>query len=100
MPVFLLEKSHGQKSLVGYSPKGYKESDTTDRLYHALFWVPQVVLGLKNPPAKAGDKRETSLITGSGRSPRGRNGTPLHYSCLENSMGRGATENKGEMGKK
>ena len=85
---------------MGYSPKGCKESDTTDRLDHALFWAPQVVLGLRNRPAKAGDKRETSLITGSGRSPRGRNSTLLHYSCLENSMGRGATENKGEMEKK
>ena len=28
--IFLLEKSHGQQSLVGYSPKGYKESDTTE----------------------------------------------------------------------
>ena len=26
------EKSHGQKSLVGYSPKGHKESDMTERL--------------------------------------------------------------------
>ena len=25
-----LEKSHGQKSLVGYSPKGCKESDMTE----------------------------------------------------------------------
>ena len=25
-------KSHGQKSLVGYSPWGHKESDTTERL--------------------------------------------------------------------
>ena len=31
-PVFLPEKSHGQRSLVGYSPKGCKESDTTQRL--------------------------------------------------------------------
>ena len=31
-PVFLLEKSHGQKSLVGCSPWGLKESDTTERL--------------------------------------------------------------------
>ena len=28
-PVFLLGKSHGQRSLVGYSPWGLKESDTT-----------------------------------------------------------------------
>ena len=27
---FLLEKSHRQQSLVGYSTKGYKESDTTE----------------------------------------------------------------------
>jgi len=28
--VFLLEKSHGQRSLVGYSPWAYKELDATD----------------------------------------------------------------------
>ena len=26
----LPEKSHGQKSLTGYSPKGHKESDTAE----------------------------------------------------------------------
>ena len=31
-PVFLPEKSHGQKSLVGYSPKSHEELDTTERL--------------------------------------------------------------------
>jgi len=31
-PVFLPEKSRGQRSLVGYSPKGHKESDMTERL--------------------------------------------------------------------
>ena len=29
-PVFLPGESHGQRSLVGYNPWGYKESDTTD----------------------------------------------------------------------
>ena len=29
VPVFLLGKSHGQKSLTSYSPWGHKESDTT-----------------------------------------------------------------------
>ena len=29
-PVFLPGKFHGQRSLVGYSPWGYKESDTTE----------------------------------------------------------------------
>ena len=28
-PVFLPGESHGQRSLVGYSPQGHKESDTT-----------------------------------------------------------------------
>ena len=31
-PVFLPGESQGQKSLVGYSPWGCKESDTTSRL--------------------------------------------------------------------
>ena len=29
-PAFLPEKSHGQRSLVGYSPWGCKEADMTD----------------------------------------------------------------------
>ena len=29
-PVFLPGKSHGQKSLAGYSPWGYTELDTTE----------------------------------------------------------------------
>ena len=32
--VFLSEKSHGQRSLAGYSPWGPKESDTTEPLTH------------------------------------------------------------------
>ena len=31
-PVLLPGKSHGQRSLVGYSPWGHKESDMTERL--------------------------------------------------------------------
>ena len=30
IPVFLPEKYHGPKKLVGYSPKGCKELDTTE----------------------------------------------------------------------
>ena len=32
-PVFLPGESHGQRSLVGYSPWGPKESDTTEVTY-------------------------------------------------------------------
>ena len=35
-PILLLGKSHGQRSLVGYSPWGCKESDTTERLHFTL----------------------------------------------------------------
>ena len=49
-------KSHGQRSLVGCSPWGHKESDTTEQL-HFHFSV---------------------SCTGEG------NGNPLQYSCLKN----------------
>ena len=32
VPVFLPEKSHGQRSLADYSPKGHEESDVTEQL--------------------------------------------------------------------
>jgi len=47
-----------------------------------------VALVVKNLLANAGDIRDVGLIPGSGRSPGGGNGTPLQYSCLENSMSR------------
>ena len=50
----------------------------------------QVMLVVKNPPANAGDTRNMGQIPGSRRFPGGGNGNPLQYSCLENSMGRGA----------
>ena len=37
----------------------------------------------------AGDAGEMGLIPGMGRSPGGRHGNPLQYSCLENPMDRG-----------
>ena len=44
----------------------------------------------KKLPAKAGDARDMGSIPGSGISPGGRNGNPLHCSCLENPTDRGA----------
>ena len=46
----------------------------------------QMALVVKNPPATAGDLRDTGSIPGSGRSPGG-NDNPLQYSCLENHHG-------------
>ncbi|XP_061286048.1 26S proteasome regulatory subunit 10B isoform X4 [Bos javanicus] len=61
-PVLLPGKSHGQRNLVGCSPRGHKESDTTELLpfYFSLSCI------------------------GEG------NGNPLQCSCLENPRDRGA----------
>ena len=61
-PVLLPGKSHGRRSLVGCSPWGREESDTTERL-HFYFSL---------------------SCTGEG------NGNPLQCSCLENPRDRGA----------
>ena len=61
-PVLLPRKSHGQRSLVGCSPWGHKESDTTEWLHFHF---------------------SLSCI-GEG------NGNPLQCSCLENPRDRGA----------
>ena len=55
-PVLLPGKSHGQRSLVGYSPWSREESDTTERLHFPF----------------------SLSCTGEG------NGNPLQCSCLEN----------------
>ena len=61
-PVLLPGKSHGQRSLVGCSPWGHKESDTTEQL-HFHFSLSYIGEG---------------------------NGNLLQYSCLENPTDRGA----------
>ena len=48
------------------------------------------MLIVKNPPANAGDVRDLGSIPGLGRSAGVENDTLLQYSCLENSMDRGA----------
>ena len=62
-----LGKSHGRRSMVGYSPWGRKESDMTEQLYLLTYLL-------------------TYLMSALGEG----NGTPLQHSCLENPMGGGA----------
>ena len=45
---------------------------------------------VKNQSTSAGDARDVGLIPGLGRSPGGEDDNLLQYSCLENSMERGA----------
>ena len=68
-----------------YRPWVHKESDMTQRPSLSLH-----VTLVKNSPANAGDLRDTGSIPGLGRSPEEGHGNSLQYSCLENSMDRGA----------
>ena len=61
-PVLLPGKSHGRRSLVGCSPWGRDESDTTERLHFHL--------------------SHSCIVEG--------NGNPRQYSCLENPRDGGA----------
>ena len=45
---------------------------------------------LKNPSANSGDPGDMGSISMSGRSPGAGNGNQVQYSCLKNSMDRGA----------
>ena len=77
-----------------YSGKGYSEAAKLTFCSLSCVtrnrWTSQVALVVKNPPANAGDVRDTGLILGVGRSPREGHGNPLQYSCLENPTDRGA----------
>ena len=60
-----------------------------------IIWFPRLVAGafqvalvVKNPPANAGDLRDSSWIPGLGIFPGEGHGNPLQYSCLENPMDR------------
>ena len=55
--------------------------------YYAT-WFPGCSV-VKYKPASAGVAEDKSLIPGFGRSPGGRNGNSLQYSCLGNPMDRG-----------
>ena len=45
---------------------------------------------VRNLPTKAGADGDVGLLPESGRSPGVENGNPLQYSCLDNSVDRGA----------
>ena len=51
-----------------------------------FIWVSQMALVVKKLSANARDTGGWGSILGSGKSPGGRHGNPLQYSCLENPM--------------
>ena len=68
-PVLLPGKSHGRRSLVGYSPWGGKESDTTEQRHF------QVAQWVRNPLTMQ-ETGNINLIPSWGRSPGGGHGNP------------------------
>ena len=92
-----LENPHGQRSLVGYSPWGHKESNMTERL--STTQLQMATVGAFTPWKLAKATNQAPLTPpcgylgstpGSGRSPGEGKGNPLQYSCLENAMDGGA----------
>ena len=57
---------------------------------HSLKGLSKWLSGEKNLLASAGDAGDVGSIPGSKRLPGGGKGNPLHDSCLENPMDRGA----------
>ena len=68
----------------------FKHNHTYLCIAYGHFGTISVVLVVKNPPANAGDARNVDSIPGLERSSGEGNGNPVQYSCLENSMDRGA----------
>ena len=73
------------------------ESNNRHRLNEINLYTSQQIRGasqvaqvVENPATNAGDARDMCSIHGLGRAPGEGNGNPLQYSCLENSMDRGA----------
>ena len=80
----------------GEKEKKEKRTGEKENIYIFLFWLwLNVILGfpsgavVKNLPTNAEDARDVGSIPGPGRSLRGGNSYPLHYSCLENPTDRG-----------
>ena len=87
-----LVKSHGQRSLEGYSPKGPKESDTTEwlNIQASRASLPRWHSG-KESPCQCRRHRRPRFNPWVGKIPWSTKWQPLQYSCLENPMDRGAT---------
>ena len=66
----------------------YEESDGATPYSFIIKGFPGGAV-VKNPPANAGDARDTGLIPESGRSPGEGNGNPLQCYCLGNPMDKG-----------
>ena len=62
-PIFLPGKFHGQKSLVGYSPWGHKELDTTEHLCTHM-QLSQAQWSPKASSIASGDQQHSYNVSG------------------------------------
>ena len=66
-PVLLPGKFHGQRSLVGYSPWGRKESDMTEPLHSLMYIYTHTRQNLETTtliPRRSHEERSLKIITG------------------------------------
>ena len=70
-PVFSPGETHGQRSLVGYSPRGCKESDMTDQLSVSMDTVKESLDPWWVGGQGSGRERK-GLCEGTPKNPRGR----------------------------
>ena len=89
IPLYLKFSRQEYWSEKPYSP-GALLDPGIERRHPILQADSQVVLVIKNLPARAGDVRDSSLIPGTGRSHGRGNGNAFQDSCLENPTDRGA----------
>ena len=89
---------YGVCSPQSVEPMNAESTDTEGQLYIYFFKkeIPGISVSfpdgkvVENPPANAGDTRNTGSTPASERSLRERNNNPLQYFCLDNSVDRGA----------
>ena len=84
------------RRLRGVCPEERGSQGASGQLHYSVFGkhqgssASQVALVVKNPPVNAEDVGDVGLIPEWGRSPGGRHGNPLEYSCLGNLIDRRA----------
>ena len=78
-----LESPHEQRSLVGYSPWGHKESQNSEAQPSTYTWLGFLGGAGGEEPCCQCRRCKRRGNPGWGRPPGERNGNPLRYSCLE-----------------
>ena len=78
IPVFLPGESHGQRRLAGYSPRGRKESDTTEQLLTHTEQNKRQSSLLKNYEVQDGDRRALNQAL---LRMQGHDGLCVHEDC-------------------